>query len=366
MLFQLLIFNVFNVLFDSLFSFSQCLLHFVVKTWCLFPSFHGRGCTFQRGWRSIRREEAWAVLCIEVSGCCEWAPLPCKASKFGIKMIKLIKLISSWSWLLRDSSCSDAKPSLEEALPMCSGTLWLANSDTFGYFWILLDTFGYFWILLESWANVWQFCYVMSWNSAVQSCIRCFSSFWYLMCWMSFLIHFSLSVSVFCMSLSKHDVCFQASMEEAVPSKEAEEASDEKRREPFFVLRCLAVVNEHHYHAKLPSLASKWSNWSNLSPADLDCSGIARAPMPNPVWRRLCQCVRGHCHWQTLTLLDTFGYFWILLDTFGYFWILLDTFGYFWILLDTFGYFWILLDTFGYFWILLDTFGVLSQCLTVL
>ena len=44
-----------------------------------------------------------------------------------------------------------------------------------------------------------------------------------------------------CMSLSKHDVCFQASMEEAVPSKEAEEASDEKRREPFFVLRCLAV-----------------------------------------------------------------------------------------------------------------------------
>ena len=61
------------------------------------------------------------------------------------------------------------------------------------------------------------------------------------------------------MSLSKHDVCFQASMEEAVPSKEAEEASDEKRREPFFVLRCLAVavVNEHHYHAKLPSLASK-------------------------------------------------------------------------------------------------------------
>ena len=60
-----------------------------------------------------------------------------------------------------------------------------------------------------------------------------------------------------CMSLSKHDVCFQASMEEAVPSKEAEEASDEKRREPFFVLRCLAVVNEHHYHAKLPSLASK-------------------------------------------------------------------------------------------------------------
>ena len=46
-------------------------------------------------------------------------------------------------------------------------------------------------------------------------------------------------------------------LEEAVPSKEAEEASDEKRREPFFVLRCLAVVNEHHYHAKLPSLASK-------------------------------------------------------------------------------------------------------------
>ena len=159
-------------------------LHVVVKTWCLFPSFHGRGCTFQRGWRSIRREEAWAVLCIEVSGCCEWAPLPCKASKFGIKIIKLIKLISSWSWLLRDSSCSDAKPSLEEALPMCSGTLWLANSDTFGK-------------LLESWANVWQFCYVLSWNSAVQSCIRCFSSFWYLMCWMSFLIHFSLSVSVF-------------------------------------------------------------------------------------------------------------------------------------------------------------------------
>ena len=95
-------------------------------------------------------------------------------------------MISNWSWLLRDSSCSDAKPGLEEALPMCSGTLWLANSDTFGYFWILLDIFGYFWILLESWANVWQFCYVMSWNSAVQSCIRCFSSFWYLMCWMSF------------------------------------------------------------------------------------------------------------------------------------------------------------------------------------
>ena len=153
MLFQLLIFNVLNVLFDSLSSFSQCLLHVVVKTWCLFPSFHGRGCTFQRGWRSIRREEAWTVLCIEVSGCCERAPLPCKASKFGIKMIKMI---SNWSWLLRDSSCSDAKPSLEEALQMCSGTLWLANSDTFGYFWILL----------ESWANVWQFCYVMSWNSA--------------------------------------------------------------------------------------------------------------------------------------------------------------------------------------------------------
>ena len=333
--------------------------------------------------RGVSRSLYWGVW---LSGCCERAPLPCKASKFGIKMIKMI---SNWSWLLRDSSCSDAKPSLEEALQMCSGTLWLANSDTFGYFWILLeswanvwqfcyvmswnsavqscsrcfssfwylmcwmsflihfplsvsvfacrcqnmmfvsklpwkrlylpkrlkkhptrrgvsrslywgvwllwmstttmqsfqvciklikmisnwswllrdsscsdakpgleealqmcsgtlwlansDTFGYFWILLESWANVWQFCYVMSWNSAVQSCIICFSSFWYLMCWMSFLIHFSLSVSVFCMSLSKHDVCFQASMEEAVPSKEAEEASDEKRREPFFVLRCLAV-----------------------------------------------------------------------------------------------------------------------------
>ena len=72
-----------------------------------------------------------------------------------------------------------------------------------------------------------------------------------------FLFTFLFQSVSFCMSLSKHDVCFQASMEEAVPSKEAEEASDEKRREPFFVLRCLAVVNEHHYHAKLPSLASK-------------------------------------------------------------------------------------------------------------
>ena len=81
----------------------------------------------------------------------------------------------------------------------------------------------------------------------------------------------------------------------------------------------------------MQTLASKWSN---LSPADLDCSGIARAPMPNPVWRRLCQCVRGHCDWQTLTRLDTFEYFWILLDTFGYFWSLepmFDSFVMWWV-----------------------------------
>ena len=50
----------------------------------------------------------------------------------------------------------------------------------------------------------------------------------------SSLIYFSLSVSVFCMSLSKDDVRCQVYMKEAVPSKEAAEASDERRREPFF------------------------------------------------------------------------------------------------------------------------------------
>ena len=52
----------------------------------------------------------------------------------------------------------------------------------------------------------------------------------------SSLIYFSLSVSVFCMSLSKHDVRCQVYMKEAVPSKEAAEASDERRREPFFCI----------------------------------------------------------------------------------------------------------------------------------
>ena len=66
--------------------------------------------------------------------------------------IKMMKLISNCSWLLRDSTSSDAKLSPEEALQMCSDVmLCFANSDTFGYF---LDTF---WILLESWANVGQF-----------------------------------------------------------------------------------------------------------------------------------------------------------------------------------------------------------------
>ena len=51
----------------------------------------------------------------------------------------------------------------------------------------------------------------------------------------SSLIYFSLSVSVFCM-LSKHDVRCQVYMKEAVPSKEAAEASDERRREPFFCI----------------------------------------------------------------------------------------------------------------------------------
>ena len=52
----------------------------------------------------------------------------------------------------------------------------------------------------------------------------------------SSLIYFSLSVSVFCMSLSKHVVRCQVYMKEAVPSKEAAEASDERRREPFFCI----------------------------------------------------------------------------------------------------------------------------------
>ena len=51
----------------------------------------------------------------------------------------------------------------------------------------------------------------------------------------SSLIYFSLSVSVFCM-LSKDDVRCQVYMKEAVPSKEAAEASDERRREPFFCI----------------------------------------------------------------------------------------------------------------------------------
>ena len=65
-------------------------------------------------------------------------------------------------------------------------------------------------------------------------------------------------------------------------------------------------------------------NDQRWSPADLDCSGIARAPMPNPVWRRLCKCARGHCDWQTLTLLNTLGYFWSLepmFDSFVMWWV---------------------------------------------
>ena len=56
-----------------------------------------------------------------------------------------------------------------------------------------------------------------------------------------------------CMSLSKHDVCFQASMEEAVPSKEAEEAFDERR--PASPSCC--------ERAKISALDQIWVCWQN-------------------------------------------------------------------------------------------------------
>ena len=144
MLFQLLIFNVSQVassfFWFTFLSFSQCLLHAVVKTWCLFPSLHGRGCTFQRGWRSIRREKAWAVLWYWVVWLL-WMSTTVNPGKLP-SLHQRMNLISNWSWLLRDSTCSDAKPSLEEALQKCSDvTLWFAKSDAFGHFWTLLDTF---------------------------------------------------------------------------------------------------------------------------------------------------------------------------------------------------------------------------------
>ena len=52
----------------------------------------------------------------------------------------------------------------------------------------------------------------------------------------SSLIYFSLPVSVFCMSLSKDDVRCRVYMKEAVPSKEAAEASDERRHERAVLL----------------------------------------------------------------------------------------------------------------------------------
>ena len=101
-----------------------------------------------------------------------------------------------------------------------------------------MDTFGYFWSLepmLDSFVNELKL-----------SCVILHKKFFQLLIFDEFnefnvfsvssLIYFSLSVSVFCMSLSKHDVRCQVYMKEAVPSKEAAEASDERRREPFFCI----------------------------------------------------------------------------------------------------------------------------------
>ena len=71
--------------------------------------------------------------------------------------------------------------------------LWLTEHDLWSFSWrtswwcpildktnwfgdTLIGKLWHFWILVESWSNVWQFCSLMSWKSAVQSCIRCFSS----------------------------------------------------------------------------------------------------------------------------------------------------------------------------------------------
>ena len=167
-------------------------------------------------------------------------------------------------------------------------SLSLTLLDTFGHFWTLLDTFGHFWTLLDTFGHFWSlepmfdsFVWVETLLCNLAPDIsRCFSSFWYLVCCKFFLIYFSLSVSVFCMWLSKHDVCFQASMEEAVPSKEAEEASDEKRREPFFGIE-LSGCCEWARLWTLESFQVCIKGW-NWSPTDLDFSGIARPPMPNP------------------------------------------------------------------------------------
>ena len=192
-----------------------------------------------------------------------------------------MKLISNWSWLLRDSTSSDAKPSLEEALQKCSDvTLWFAKSDAFGHFWTLLDTFGHFWSLeamFDSFVRV----ETLLCNLA-PDISRCFSSFWYLMCCklqVLFDLLFSFSqcllhavVKTWCLFPSLHGrgCTFQRGWR----SIRREKAWAVLWYWVVWLLWKSTAVNP----AKLPSSIKGW-NWS---PTDLDFSGIARPPMPNP------------------------------------------------------------------------------------
>ena len=164
-----------------------------------------------------------------------------------------MKLISNWSWLLRDSTSSDAKPSLEEALQKCSDvTLWFAKSDAFGHFWTLLDTFGHFWSLeamFDSFVRV----ETLLCNLA-PDISRCFSS----CCKFLFLIYFPLfqSVSSACGCQNMMFVSKPPWKRLYLP-KRLKKHPTRKGMSRSLVLSCLAVVKEHRCE---PWKASKFAS----------------------------------------------------------------------------------------------------------